>query len=302
MFDEFNRLDPKILAFLSQIIIQIQNAIRKRVSQVHFDTQSIPLTFTAAVFITLNPGYAGRTELPMDLKNLFRSVSMVVPDAVFITEILLFSSGFKNAQELSKRVCSVQTLANVLMQQASVVKFDFGLRAIKAIIAIAEQLKQQVQNIWESDLPDIINEDTMERVQWKAEHIIKEVQDELDPDPEAVIFQAQETTKREEKSASKLRKITMIKQGSMVVEQDDDETSDLTISEELEEIASEGEEKNSEQERYANASAALEASEESDDGAGQESEKQARLKGPLFKDIFNQNQPWQKRQTDVIMK
>ena len=126
-------------------------------STVHFDEANIPLSFTAAVFITLNPGYAGRTELPMDLKNLFRSVSMVVPDALFISEILLFSSGFKNAQELSKKVCSVQNLANVLMQQASVVKFDFGLRAIKAIIAIAENMKQQVQNIWDSDLPDIIN-------------------------------------------------------------------------------------------------------------------------------------------------
>ena len=108
----------------------------------HFDESKIPLTFTCAVFITLNPGYAGRTELPMDLKNLFRSVSMVVPDATFITEILLFASGFRNAQELSKRVVSVQNLANVLMQRASVVKFDFGLRAIKAIIGIAENLKQ----------------------------------------------------------------------------------------------------------------------------------------------------------------
>ena len=90
----------------------------------------------------VNKLYLTSLEVVMDLKNLFRSVSMVVPDAVFITEILLFSSGFKNAQELSKRVCSVQNLANVLMQQASVVKFDFGLRAIKGIIGIAEQLKQ----------------------------------------------------------------------------------------------------------------------------------------------------------------
>ena len=116
IFDEFNRLDPKILAVLSQLIINIQNAIRKKIPSVNFDDSKIPLSFTAAVFITLNPGYAGRTELPMDLKNLFRSVSMVVPDALFITEILLFSSGFKNAQELSRRVCSVQNLANVLMQ------------------------------------------------------------------------------------------------------------------------------------------------------------------------------------------
>lgn len=81
----------------------------------HFDEAKIPLIHTCAVYITLNPGYAGRTELPMDLKNLFRSVSMVVPDAVFISEILLFAGGFKNAQELSKRICSVQDLANVLM-------------------------------------------------------------------------------------------------------------------------------------------------------------------------------------------
>ena len=97
---------------------------------------------SASVFITLNPGYAGRTELPMDLKNLFRSISMVVPDVTFITEILLFSAGFKNAQELAKKVISVQNLANILMSTSSVVKFDFGLRAIKAIVGIAENMKQ----------------------------------------------------------------------------------------------------------------------------------------------------------------
>ena len=143
VFDEFNRLSPIILTFLSQIIINIQNKIRERASFVTLDESGkLNLNMNASVFITLNPGYAGRTELPMDLKNLFRSISMVVPDATFITEILLFSAGFKNAQELAKKVISVQNLANILMSTSSVVKFDFGLRAIKAIVGIAENMKQ----------------------------------------------------------------------------------------------------------------------------------------------------------------
>lgn len=43
-------------------------------------------------------GYAGRTELPDNLKSMFRPISMVVPDSTQIAEILLFAEGFENCK------------------------------------------------------------------------------------------------------------------------------------------------------------------------------------------------------------
>jgi dynein heavy chain, axonemal len=104
----------------------------------------ITLQDTVGFFITMNPGYAGRTELPESLKALFRSCAMVVPDLELICENMLMSEGFENAKPLSEKFVTLYNLSRSLLSAQK--HYDWGLRAIKSVLRQAGKLKRDPSN------------------------------------------------------------------------------------------------------------------------------------------------------------
>ncbi|KDO30766.1 hypothetical protein SPRG_04667 [Saprolegnia parasitica CBS 223.65] len=173
-FDEFNRLEERVLSAVSQQILAIQGGLiqRKKTeatsSVIELLGKSVLLHPDVGIFVTMNPGYAGRSNLPDNLKQLFRSIAMVAPDRELIAQVMLFSQGITTAEYMAAKVVLLFNLCEDQLSKQP--HYDFGLRALKSVLVSAGQLKRNLTATSTASIADI-----------EAEALIRSVCDTVVP-------------------------------------------------------------------------------------------------------------------------
>ncbi|KAL3246307.1 hypothetical protein MRX96_057747 [Rhipicephalus microplus] len=134
-FGGFNWLEESMLWAVLQQIQMIQETLRslergKGTDQplsVELIGKQVRVNPDMTIFIKMNPGYAGRSNLPGNQKKLFCSLKITSPDRQLIAQVTLFPPGLPHGREDRLQDCAllqVILLLNVL---------DYHVRSLQLV-------------------------------------------------------------------------------------------------------------------------------------------------------------------------
>jgi dynein heavy chain len=142
--DEFNRINLEVLSVIATQLFTIRQAQLSAKKKVTILTESIELVGKSGVFITMNPTYSGRSELPDNLKANFRPITMMKPEFSKIAQVKLYSEGFSESDVLSKKLFKLYDLAQQQLSQQD--HYDFTLRTLGTVLSMAGNLKRNIKS------------------------------------------------------------------------------------------------------------------------------------------------------------
>lgn len=120
----------------------------------------------------MNPGYAGRSHLPDNLKKLFRSFAMAKPDKELIARVIFYTQGFSHAINLASKLVPFFDMCQERMATQS--HYDFGLRALKSVLTTCGTLKRL-------DLKDRLANSSLDLNTWETQTALQGLRESIAP-------------------------------------------------------------------------------------------------------------------------
>ena len=164
--DEFNRILIEVLSVIAQQLLVLRTGMKVGSERIIFEGRNIALK-SHCVIVTMNPGYAGRTALPDNLKICFRPIAMMVPNYALIAEIVLYAQGFEGARGLARKMAKLYILSSEQLSQQP--HYDYGLRSVISVLIMAGGNKRAnpdmtedvvlIKAMRDSNLPKFLAED-----------------------------------------------------------------------------------------------------------------------------------------------